>query len=443
MKPEKKQIWLLTLPAIVLFFALPLKAQVTVGKDSVPHSFSILELATDIEKGGLRLPQFSTGGRESNLTPQLTDSLAEGLTIFNSEANCLEFWNGTKWVSLCDNTTTTTTAITLAQPGSITGATDVCPTGATQTYSAGAVTGATSYSWTLPAGWTSASGTTTATPSITVTPALPSSITLNTSINQYMVGGTISVTANDASGDASPARVLSVTTYNGCCAATVSGGYLKFMCYNLGADESLDPFTYNSINDSTSYDIKGWLFQWGRPADGHQWRSSATTPTLSSSDTPGNALFILSPTIPYDWLNPKNDQLWNAGTETDPQKADNDPCPGGWRVPTSTDWSSIFGGIPTGDIPSSATANTWTWTTVNGGSGYKIGNALYLPAAGYRYYNTGSLGNIGGSGGSYCASTPPNNNTSVYYFGFTSSNVYTASINYRASGRSVRCVAVQ
>jgi hypothetical protein len=43
--------------------------------------------------------------------------------------------------------------------------------------------------------------------------------------------------------------------------------------------------------------------QWGRPADGHQIRTSATTTTLAVNTTPGHANFITitGPQDSYDW----------------------------------------------------------------------------------------------------------------------------------------------
>jgi hypothetical protein len=48
----------------------------------------------------------------------------------------------------------------------------------------------------------------------------------------------------------------------GCGAKTVSGGWLKFMCYNLGGKKGADPFVFNA-NDSTNL---GKFYQWGRPS---------------------------------------------------------------------------------------------------------------------------------------------------------------------------------
>lgn len=78
-----------------------------------------------------------------------------------------------------------------AQPGAVNGNTTVTA-GGSQTYSISAVSGATSYTWTLPSGWSGTSSST----SITATVG--------------SAGGTISVRANNACG-AGPTRTLSVS----------------------------------------------------------------------------------------------------------------------------------------------------------------------------------------------------------------------------------------
>ena len=92
---------------LFLFCALPLKAQVTIGKDTVAHKFSVLELRTDQTKGGLRMPQLTTHQRDSIKDILLGDvdlaTAANGLAIYNMDNNCLEFWEETKWVSLCSS----------------------------------------------------------------------------------------------------------------------------------------------------------------------------------------------------------------------------------------------------------------------------------------------------------------------------------------------------
>ena len=85
----------------------------------------------------------------------------------------------------CGNSTTQSKTVNVmavpGQPGIINGITNVCP-GTTQTYTIGSVTGATSYTWSLPNGWTGNSNS----PAITTVTAIGS--------------GAISVTANNSCG---------------------------------------------------------------------------------------------------------------------------------------------------------------------------------------------------------------------------------------------------
>lgn len=83
---------------------------------------------------------------------------------------------------------------------------------------------------------------------------------------------------------------------------------------------------------------------------------------------------------------------------------------------------------------------TWTWTTQNGKSGYKVtgpnGNSIFLPAAGYKYNSYTSSNN---SYGYYWASEVGSSKTYGQSFMFYSSSKY-ASTNYRYYGQSVRAV---
>jgi hypothetical protein len=98
MKRKTNQLWALTLFVAALFFTLPMKAQVTVGNQTAPHSFSVLELTTSKIKAGLRLPQLTNAERDA--LSVASDPDAKGLIIYNTEAKCLQYWNGSKWVNL-------------------------------------------------------------------------------------------------------------------------------------------------------------------------------------------------------------------------------------------------------------------------------------------------------------------------------------------------------
>jgi uncharacterized protein (TIGR02145 family) len=187
-----------------------------------------------------------------------------------------------------------------------------------------------------------------------------------------------------------------------------------WMDRNLGASQ-----VATSSTDHLAY---GSFYQWGRGSDGHElitWSSSTTgtpvngtTTTLSSSDVPGNALFILNISSPFDWRSGQNVNLWQGVSGT------NNPCPAGFRIPTHAEWE--------------AESISWSASTSVGA----FASPLKLPMTGYHQYNNGLLSLIGTSGG-YWSSTV--SGTYSYYLIFTSSNVLTGTFQ-RAGGMSVRCI---
>ena len=87
---------------------------------------------------------------------------------------------------------------------------------------------------------------------------------------------------------------------------------------------------------------------------------------------------------------------------------------GTWRMPTKTEQDELRNNC------------TWTWTTQNGVTGYKVvgpnGNSIFLPAAGYR--NGTSLSGAGSSGYYWSSSLRTSNPDYAYYVRFYSSDVY-------------------
>jgi uncharacterized protein (TIGR02145 family) len=177
-----------------------------------------------------------------------------------------------------------------------------------------------------------------------------------------------------------------------------------WMDRNLGATQVATTST-----DANSY---GDLYQWGRRSDGHQCRTSPTTSTLSSTNTPANCNFILAPNSPYDWRSPQNTNLWQGVNGV------NNPCPSGYRLPTETELN----------------AERTSWSQNNSAGAFA--SPLKLPVAGNRNYSNGSLYLVGTSG-LYWSSTVSSTNSRVLYF--LSSNAY-MNTNYRAFGFAVRCL---
>lgn len=107
---------------------------------------------------------------------------------------------------------------------------------------------------------------------------------------------------------------------------------------------------------------------------------------------------------------------------------------GSWRMPTDNEWEELL------------TNCTWTWTTKNGVSGYKVTSKvagytdkwIFLPAAGCRY--NGDL-SLAGSYGYYWSSSLCGGSPNYAWFMYFFSSRVSTDLNYRDSGRSVRPVA--
>jgi len=175
-----------------------------------------------------------------------------------------------------------------------------------------------------------------------------------------------------------------------------------WMDRNLGAAQ-----VATSSTDANSY---GDLYQWGRGADGHQCRTSATTSTLSSTDQPGHGDFILAA---EDWRSSANTNLWQGVNGV------NNPCPSGYRIPTETELD----------------AERLSWSSSNNSAG-AFASPLKLPLAGYRGSYPPAINNVG-TYGFYWSSTVSSTNSRSLFFDSSSAVMGT---NYRRFGYSVRCL---
>ena len=181
-----------------------------------------------------------------------------------------------------------------------------------------------------------------------------------------------------------------------------------WMDRNLGASR----VAVNST-DSLSY---GYLYQWGRSSDGHQSRNSGTTTLSSNSHIVNHDDFIYRPYIYYPFWYGGSTILWQRLLGV------NNPCPSGYRIPTSAEWH--------------AEIQTWGY---NANSQSAFSSPLRLPIAGGR---DGSDGLIYGEGnfGSYWTSTMFSNGQNESNAVLIAGSYILEGYSSRANGYSVRCI---
>nr|AUN35599.1 putative internalin [uncultured bacterium] len=147
------------------------------------------------------------------------------------------------------------TTATAAQPGNITGNAAVC-SGTAQTYSVAAVSGATSYTWTLPSGWSG------------------SSTTNSISTTSGAAGGTISVKANNNCGSGTARTMtLSITAASPAQPGSITGS--STVCPG-----SSQTYSIAAVSGASSY-------SWTLPSG---WSGSSTTNSINvtAGSTAGN-----------------------------------------------------------------------------------------------------------------------------------------------------------
>lgn len=174
---------------------------------------------------------------------------------------------------------------------------------------------------------------------------------------------------------------------------------------------------------STDEEAYGDLYQWGRPTDGHEKRTSGTTMELSSTDVPGHGDFILinkpdpdAPPGPYGYWQeqPGNNELWQGVNGV------NNPCPSGFRLPTRDEFQ--------------AELDTWSSKDTAGA----FASPLKLPAAGFRFYANGNI--YPDVVLWYWISTTHAERNS-YYLRFVPGEVaYLSNTSRRGQGGSIRCI---
>ena len=197
----------------------------------------------------------------------------------------------------------------------------------------------------------------------------------------------------------------------------------------------------------------GLLYQWGRkdPFLGSSSISSYTLaqstiswPSAVSSDsstgtiayaTANPTAFITYNSSNYDWYYTGSSSTDNTRwTTSETNKSIYDPCPAGWRVPDGGSngvWSKALGS-------SSSFTNESLYEGMNFSGKFGSASTIWYPASGCRNLGDGSLFNVGFSG-NYWSASP--NSYYAYYLDFNFHGfVYPSDDDFRARGRSVRCL---
>jgi uncharacterized protein (TIGR02145 family) len=370
-----------------------------------PHASALTELSSTTQ--GFLPPRMTDAQRVLIASP------ADGLIIFNTTTGCPNYYFGGNWHQWCGEMIGTITALNCGSAttnGTLYAGTAATGVSSTVPYTGGnggahngqsvASTGVTGLTATLSAG-TFANGIGSLTYTISGTPNGPGTANFALSIGGQSCTFTRTVNAAPVYPAGSifcngiPTAVVDVTN-------PVTGKI--WMDRNLGASQAATGST-----DTAAY---GDLYQWGRGADGHQCRNSATTFTLSSTDQPGHGDFILANSGINDWRSPQNNNLWQGVNGV------NNPCPSAYRLPTDAELE----------------AERTSWMSNNDAGAFA--SPLKFPVAGFRDASAGSLASVG-SNGFYWSSTV--NGTFANFLYFFSSIAY-MNLNFRARGLSVRCL---
>jgi uncharacterized protein (TIGR02145 family) len=213
-----------------------------------------------------------------------------------------------------------------------------------------------------------------------------------------------------------------------CCPVRISTSpekWLTFACHNLGGRDIVD-YDGSNVNGSGAMNYT---------YHGDWYRFGVNNASLINTGNNNDAI--------TDWT--MNSTLaFPFQTGNDDWFPENNPCPAGWRLPTVDEWRLVISVDANNQLttpPNNAfetLGGVWSEGPDKFSAVKKIGDYLYLPAAGYRSYDDGLLKSRG-SNGYYYSRSHGTQNSVGFRMGFYSSGQNIGQDN-RASGYTVRCV---
>jgi uncharacterized protein (TIGR02145 family) len=354
-------------------------AQVGIGTNT-PNANAVLELSSSTQ--GLKFPRLTTFQRTNITLP------AKGLTVFDTEINCLMTNFGTsivpEWKCLGGLPYTVPSAPTNPIATAIYKQASIAFT--VSVFNGG--TPITGYTVTATPGGHTATGT-----------GSPLVVTGLTNGVSY----TFNVVATNEVGNSLASSLSNIVTPN-CGAFIAPGVYKVFACHNLNANVSLDP-------NVPAEGLHGNYYQWGKK------QPFAT---------------------PYGLIVTWNTTYAPVGAWLDGSKTINDPCPEGFRIPTKADWDKV--------LAFNTVSRTGSWLNSNFTTAIHYGpsstiKTLTIPATGYLATGSGALSQRGNRGYVWSStSSGSGNSLSGFGLGFFNST-HTVSGFIPINGFQVRCVS--
>jgi uncharacterized protein (TIGR02145 family) len=215
-------------------------------------------------------------------------------------------------------------------------------------------------------------------------------------------------------------------------------GWLTFMCRNLGAD-----YEIRSVDDLGNIDVNNF-----REYHGDWYRFGVHTASLVN-----NGQYEGSSTI-SNWTTSSHTNYpfyeGNTNWPSAESGAFGNPCPDGWRLPTYPEWRAVINMSSTNNTiiryVGTVVNNNWIEDNSATPSGnynniLRIGDHLFLPAAGYRLNTDGKL-TYRGYGCFYWSSTYAAVDKAYEMYAYSSYNKGMGDAE-RSYGFSVRCVQAE